>query len=50
MSYSYDAEFERIAVLTDVDGCGGDCENCDCASACSYARLPDDNDHWEDDE
>lgn len=34
-------EFEAIDFRTDINGCGGDCDNCDCSSVCSYARSSD---------
>ncbi|MDE7162792.1 MAG: hypothetical protein K2O44_01775 [Clostridia bacterium] len=40
--YNEYSEFERIRTRTDVDGCGGDCDNCDCRSACSSARTAPD--------
>ena len=39
----YYSEFERIAARGDVNGCGGDCVNCDCSSVCSYARTDEDD-------
>lgn len=37
-------EYYRLMKRTDPDGCGGDCENCDCWSSCSYAYpAPDEN-------
>lgn len=45
---SYYSEFERISVRTDINGCGGDCDNCDCSSVCSSARTNDE--YYENDE
>ena len=47
MNYGYNREFERIAARSDVDGCGGDCENCDSSACCSYARTAEE---YEEDE
>lgn len=41
-------EFQRISDRTDVNGCGGDCDNCGCRSVCSSARTNDDD--YDDDE
>ena len=48
MSCSYNRELERIAARTDVNGCGGDCDNCDSSACCLYSRTASED--YEEDE
>lgn len=43
-------EYQRLIKRTDPDGCGGDCENCDCWGSCSIARPIPDYDDGNDEE
>lgn len=51
MAFRDTMEYQRLIKRTDPDGCGGDCDNCDCRNACSCAApYPDEYCYDEDDE